>query len=178
MCVSMTEPLQSSYRIRAGDNREHGPVDFATLERWVREARVRLAMPVWSSADNIWRAARDRRELDAVFAAMRDPTAPPVVGPAVNAMAVWSFVLAQFGLCCAIPGIPAIICGFISLSQVRRRGEHGRALAVSGIILGILGLVLGALMVVYMIVLASLGAEGQQQLLQDMLKQLQQSPRR
>ncbi|MBM3890962.1 MAG: DUF4190 domain-containing protein, partial [Verrucomicrobia bacterium] len=167
----MTEPQQPSYRIRAGDNREYGPVDFATLERWLREARVRPTMPVWSSADNMWRPARERQELSAVFAALCDPNAPPVVGPPVNAMAVWSFVLCQFGLCCTLPAIPAIICGFISLSQIRQRGERGRALAVSGIILGVCGLAMGALLVVYMVVLARLGPEGQQQLLQEMLRQ-------
>jgi len=172
----MTEPQQPSYRIRAGDNREYGPVDFATLERWLREARVRPTMPVWSSADNMWRPARERQELSAVFAALCNPNAPPVVGPPVNAMAVWSFVLCQFGLCCTLPAIPAIICGFISLSQIRQRGERGRALAVSGIILGVCGLAMGALLVVYMVVLARLGPEGQQQLLQEMLRQMQQPP--
>lgn len=172
----MTESLQASYRIRAGDYREYGPVDFATLERWVRESRVQPTMLVWSSADNMWRKVREQQELNAIFAALRDPNAPPVVGPPVNKMAVWSFVLAQLGLCCGLPGIPAVICGIISLSQIRKRGERGRALAVSGIILGVLGLLLGFLMVIYTVLIASLGPEGQQQLFQDMLKQMHQPP--
>jgi len=87
----MTEPSSITYRVR-GAGREYGPVDFATLERWVREARVTRNTAVWSSSDGQWRAARERRELDAAFAAWIEADAPPVVGPPVNAQAIWSFV--------------------------------------------------------------------------------------
>ncbi len=169
----MSEPSSISYRIRGDDNREYGPVDFATLERWTREARVTKKMVVWSSADNRWQTAGERRELDAAFAAWLEAGAPPIVGPPVNAQAIWSFVLAQFGLCCCFPAIPAILCGFVSLSQIRKRRERGRVLAVSGIILGFAGLVLGALSIIYFWVVASLDPAGQQQLLDNYMRQLQ-----
>jgi Domain of unknown function (DUF4190)/GYF domain 2 len=167
----MTEQAPITYRVR-GD-REYGPVDFAVLERWTHEARVTRNTAIWSSSDGQWRAAGERRELDAAFAAWVAADAPPVTGPPVNAQAIWSFVLAQFGLCCCLPAIPAIICGFISLGQIRRRHDRGRALAVSGIILGFCGLVLGALFVVYSVLIASLDDATKQQILDGYLKQLQ-----
>ncbi len=169
----MSEPSSISYRLRGGDEREYGPVDLATLERWTREARLTKTTAVWSSADNQWRAAGGRRELNAAFAAWLDASAPPIVGPPVNAQAIWSFVLAQFGLCCCFPAIPAIICGFISLSQIRKRRERGRVLAVSGIILGFAGVALGVLSLIYLWLVASMDPAAQQQLLDEYLRRLQ-----
>lgn len=169
----MTDATPASFRIAVGDGVEYGPVALATLERWTREARVTKATMVWSSSDNQWRAAGERRELDAAFAAWLDPNAPSIVGPPVNAQAVWSFVLAQFGLCCCFPAIPAIICGFISLSQIRQRRERGRALAISGIILGFAGVALGVLSAMYVWLVASMEPATQQQLLDSYMKLLQ-----
>ncbi|MCX6909332.1 MAG: DUF4190 domain-containing protein [Verrucomicrobia bacterium] len=169
----MNEPFPISYRVRDADGREYGPVDLATLERWTREARLTKTTAVWSSANGQWRAAGERRELDAAFAAWLEAGAPPVVGPPVNAQAVWSFVLAQFGLCCCFPAIPAIICGFISLAQIRQRRERGRALAVSGIILGFAGLVLGVLGAIYVWLVANMDPAEKQQLLDEYLRRLQ-----
>jgi hypothetical protein len=169
----MTDATPSSFRIAVVAGVEYGPVDLATLERWTREARVTKATMVWSSSDNQWRAAGERRELDAAFAAWLDPNAPPIVGPPVNAQAVWSFALAQFGLCCCFPAIPAIICGFISLSQIRRRRERGRALAISGIILGFASVALGVLSAIYVWLVASMDPATQQQLLDSYVKMLQ-----
>lgn len=162
-------------RVRTGDGREFGPADGATLDRWARESRVLPSTLVWSSADNAWRPARERRELDAAFASLRDPNAPPVARPPLNTMAVWSFVLAQFGLCCGFPAIPAILCGFVSLRQIRARGDRGRGLAVSGIILGFCGLALGALSLVLWVMMMSLDPGALQQILNEQLRQLEQA---
>ncbi|MBI5687105.1 MAG: DUF4190 domain-containing protein [Verrucomicrobia bacterium] len=169
----MTEPFSISYRVCGGDEREYGPVDIATLERWTREARLTKATMVWSSSDSQWRAAGERRELDAAFAAWFQAGAPPVVGPPVNAQAIWSFVLAQLGLCCFPFAIPCVICGFVSLSQIRQRRERGRALAICGIILGFAGLLLGVLSIIYIWLVASLDPAAQQQLLDEYLRRLQ-----
>lgn len=162
-----------TYRIRSADGREYGPVDLATLQRWVREARVNASTVVWSSADPVWRPARERRELDEVFAELRASNAPPVIGPLVNPMAIWSFVLAQLGMCCCVPAIPAIICGMVSLSQIRERGERGRVLAISGITLGVLGVVLNILVAILFGMAPMLNADQLQKILDELLKQLQ-----
>jgi hypothetical protein len=161
----MSASVPFAYRMRAGDGHEFDVVDSATLERWVRESRVTPATLVWSAADNAWRAARDRRELEAAFASLRDANVPPVAGPPVNAMSVWSFVLAQLGLCCFPFAVPCIICGFVSLRQIRARGERGRGLAVSGIVLGFCGLALGALTLLYIWLVASLPPEVLQEMI-------------
>jgi Domain of unknown function (DUF4190) len=58
--------------------------------------------------------------------------------------------LAIAALCCGVAqviagplaGIPAIILGFMSLGQIERSGEQGRGLAVTGLVLGIVGTIL------------------------------------
>jgi hypothetical protein len=169
----MNEPSTISYRVRGGDEREYAAADAATLERWAREARLTKATLVWSSADGQWREAGERRELDAAFAAWNAPHAPPVVGPPVNTQAIWCFVLAQFGLCCCLPAIPAIVCGFLALSQIRRQRERGRVLAVSGIILGFAGLALGVLFVIYCWLVGNMDPSERQQLIETYLRWLQ-----
>ncbi|WP_250404768.1 DUF4190 domain-containing protein [Streptomyces cellostaticus] len=60
----------------------------------------------------------------------------------VNGLAITSLV---FGLLCCLPGL-GLVFGLIALRQVRRRGERGTALAVTGSVLSGIGLALWALM--------------------------------
>jgi len=71
----------------------------------------------------------------------------PVAVPS-NRLAVAALVcgLGQFVLGLLLLGnillaIPAIICGAIALKQTRLRGERGRSMAIVGLVLGILGVV-------------------------------------
>jgi Domain of unknown function (DUF4190) len=69
--------------------------------------------------------------------------------------------LAIAALCCAIgqfiagpfAGIAAIVLGSISLKQIRLTGEDGRGLAMTGLILGIVGTLLGVLLIVFFLAL-------------------------
>jgi hypothetical protein len=67
--------------------------------------------------------------------------------------------LAIAALCCSIgqviagpfAGIAAIVLGAISLKQIRVSGEDGRGMAMTGLILGILGTILMVLAIVFFI---------------------------
>jgi Domain of unknown function (DUF4190) len=70
--------------------------------------------------------------------------------------------LAIAALCCGIgqiiagpfAGIPAVILGFMSLGQIRQSGEDGRGMAITGLVLGIVGLVLTVLIVLLLVAFA------------------------
>jgi hypothetical protein len=70
-------------------------------------------------------------------------------GRGTNALAITS-------LCCAIgqiilgplAGIPAVITGAMSLGQIARSGEDGRGMAITGLVLGIIGLILTVLFII------------------------------
>jgi Domain of unknown function (DUF4190) len=67
--------------------------------------------------------------------------------------------LAIAALCCGIgqvfagpiAGIPAVILGFMSLGQIARTGEDGRGMAITGLVLGIVGLILTVLFIILFI---------------------------
>ncbi|WP_405618715.1 DUF4190 domain-containing protein [Streptomyces sp. NBC_00076] len=63
----------------------------------------------------------------------------PYARPApVNALAVASLVL---GVLCCVPAV-GLVLGLVALGQIRRKGERGRSMAVTGSVLSSLGLVL------------------------------------
>jgi Domain of unknown function (DUF4190) len=83
--------------------------------------------------------------------------------PRNNRVAIAALVcgVAQFVLGLLIVGnivlaIPAIICGAIGLKQTRQRGESGRGMAIAGLVLGILGVVYFAIIVVVLVILGSI----------------------
>jgi len=70
-----------------------------------------------------------------------------------NGLAIASLVLGLGQIFLWIlSGIPAIICGHIALSQIKRTGQDGRGMAIAGLILGYLGLVAFVLLIVVVIV--------------------------
>jgi Domain of unknown function (DUF4190) len=73
-------------------------------------------------------------------------------GRATNSLAIAAL---SCGIAQIIAGplatIPAIVCGFASLGQIRRSGEEGRGMAKVGLTLGVIGLVLEVLVVVLLV---------------------------
>lgn len=85
------------------------------------------------------------------------PPPPPGVAPAGgknNGMAIASLVCALVGICCGVGSILGIIFGFIALNQIKRTGQGGAGMAKAGIIIGF---VLIALWIIYVIVMAATG---------------------
>ncbi|MEU0071233.1 DUF4190 domain-containing protein [Streptomyces sp. NPDC006332] len=63
----------------------------------------------------------------------------PYARPApVNALAVASLVL---GILCCVPAV-GLVLGLVALGQIRRKGERGRSMAITGSVLSSLGLAL------------------------------------
>ena len=67
--------------------------------------------------------------------------------------------LAIAALCCAIgqviagpfAGIPAVVLGSMSLKQIRQTGEDGQGMAMTGIVLGIVGTLLFVVLIIFFI---------------------------
>ncbi len=91
---------------------------------------------------------------------------PGQPGPYFQATAGWPQMagrrtnsLAIAALCCGIgqfiagpfAGIPAIILGAISLGQIRASGEDGRGMAMTGLVLGIIGTILFVLFILLVV---------------------------
>ncbi|MBS1907172.1 MAG: DUF4190 domain-containing protein [Actinobacteria bacterium] len=68
----------------------------------------------------------------------------PTMG--TNIMAILSLVFAF------VFSLLGVIFGHVALSQIRRSGEQGRGLAIAGLVIGYLGLVAAAVVVILWIV--------------------------
>jgi Domain of unknown function (DUF4190) len=79
------------------------------------------------------------------------PPPPPVPQPTPRTAptAVWSLVLAILSFTCGwlVTAIPAMICGHVARSKIRKSGGAlgGKGIATTGLILGYVALVLGAM---------------------------------
>jgi hypothetical protein len=79
------------------------------------------------------------------------PPPPPQSKPVVRIalIAIWSLVLAVLSFTCGwlLTAIPAVICGHIAWSKIRKSGGalRGKRIATGGLILGYIALVLGIL---------------------------------
>ncbi|WP_051301053.1 protein kinase domain-containing protein [Actinomadura rifamycini] len=66
-----------------------------------------------------------------------NPHPNPHVKPPLNSYAIYALTFGLVGLVtCGLPSIPAIVAGHIAWSRVRRSGERGLGLAITGIALG------------------------------------------
>src|SRR6266446_8908488 len=79
------------------------------------------------------------------------PSAPSVSQPVLHTApaAIWSLVLAILSFTCGwlFTAIPAVICGHIARSKIRKSGGalRGKGIATAGLILGYIALVIGAM---------------------------------
>lgn len=75
------------------------------------------------------------------------PPAVPLTVPRTPAVAIWSLILAVLSFTCGwlFTAIPAVICGHIARSKIRKSGGAlgGKGIATTGLILGYIALVLG-----------------------------------
>lgn len=75
------------------------------------------------------------------------------VGSATNQKATWALILGILGpFCCGIfTAIPALILGIVARKEIDASGgsQTGRGMAIAGIILGIVGIVVSVLFIVF-----------------------------
>ena len=84
-------------------------------------------------------------------------------GAKTNVLALVSLIASIAGIVIAwgIGSIVGIICGHISLSQIKKTGEEGRGMAVAGLIVGYIGLALAILSVIIIaIIFGTIAASG------------------
>src|SRR5438552_1987778 len=77
------------------------------------------------------------------------PPAVPQTVPRTPTVAIWSLVLAILSFFCGwlLTAIPAVICGHVARSKIRKSGGalRGEGIATAGLILGYIALVLGVM---------------------------------
>jgi hypothetical protein len=152
----------------ANERGEQVPIRGDELSTLVQRGAIGPDTLVWREGMVDWQPCRLARP--ELFASLPMPPALPYQVPqteSADGLAVASLVLGIIGLlymCCYFAGIPfsiaAVICGHISRSRIRHRGEgKGNSLALAGLITGYVGIALLVISVITLIVgaLASSG---------------------
>lgn len=136
------------YKIIGADGKEYSSVSLEQLQRWVGEGRVNAQTRVQQEGEPEWRTAAELPELSAFFAAAAPE--PAVISKAAEeeqkkGLAITSFVLGLVsfvGCLTVLTGIPAIICGHLARTRVRRLPNEygGGGFAIAGLVLGYLSI--------------------------------------
>jgi uncharacterized membrane protein len=69
-----------------------------------------------------------------------------------NGTAIAAMLLGFASIAMGVTAIPAIICGHIARGQIKRTGEQGEGMAMTGLVLGYLVVVFGVLLVLFVTV--------------------------
>lgn len=88
-----------------------------------------------------------------------EPALPTTLSPRPSALAIWSLVLGILGVVllvvCIGPlcAIPAIICGHMAYSRIKRSGGAltGEGMALAGLITGYIGIAIGVVLIPFML---------------------------
>jgi len=123
-------------------------------------AEGRLTLEEFHTRSDALLQAKTYAELGSLTADLQKPVAYrpqpgyPAYAPPTNSLAIASLVcgLSQF-FAPFIAGIPAIVCGHVARSQIRRTGERGDGMAMAGLVLGYIGVVGPILLVLLAILL-------------------------
>jgi hypothetical protein len=146
------------YRIIGVDGREYGPFSGDQIRQWIAESRANAATPTRAEASTEWKPLGSIPEFSMLFAASAQAPAVPAIfapaaasGPRMNGLALAGFILGlisfPFGIFCCCFGpicnLIAIVLCLMGLSQINRRPDvyNGKAFAIAGVVLAILGLV-------------------------------------
>lgn len=147
------------YIVLGTDKKEYGPIDAATVERWIAERRATGSTLVRRATEpaDAFKALSTFSEFQAVLNASVAPASPPVLAGTAgnpstaparpsNGLSIASFICGMASLTCAfLTGIPAIIMGHIAYARAGRQpARYGsRNLALAGLILGYVGCLVG-----------------------------------
>lgn len=163
------------YRIIGADQKEYGPITADQLRQWISEGRINANTKVQAEGSGIWKTVGELPEFGVTLpppppAPRYAPGAPISMGPPpekTNMVALWAMICGIVGVFCCqiILGPLALILGIVALSQIKKNPhEKGSGMAITGIVLGILALLLVAAFLVLMLAFP------------DMLKNLQNFP--
>ena len=153
------------YKILGSDQKEYGPITGDQVRQWIAERRLHAQSLVRLDGSLTWIPLAQLPEFSAALAAS-GPAALSVaaIAPRTNPMAITGMIMGIIALltvfCClpvlfGLPGllfsVLGIIFSSIALAQIKKNPEyeHGKGLAITGLVLFILSLALFIVMIAF-----------------------------
>ena len=150
--------MPQTYEIIGGDHRPHGSVTGEELCQWIREGRASNQTMVRISGQKTWQPIGAFPEFLGPLQGL--PWAPVnQPPPKTHSLAVTSLVLGIVALLFfpagVLFGVPAAYCGHRAHSQIAQSGGElgGTGLATAGLVLGYIGTLIGAVMLILFVML-------------------------
>ena len=113
------------------NNQTHGPVSIDQLRAITNSGALNSSSMICAVGNQQW------SPITTII-----PTVAPPAGTNTEPLAIWSFVMSLLGLiCCGVfLAIPAVVCGHMALSNIKKRPQlGGKGLAIAGLIIGYVG---------------------------------------
>jgi len=107
-------------------------------------AEGRLTWDEFDTRSTALMQAKTYAELGSLTADLHKPVVyrQPGNAPPTNSLAIASLVCGLSQVFAPfVAGIPAIVCGHVARSQIRRSGEKGDGMAIAGLALGYIGVI-------------------------------------
>jgi hypothetical protein len=150
------------YKIIGADGNEYGPVSAEQLRQWMAEGRANAQTRIQAEGAADWRPLAEFPEFAPLIPR---PAAPgfvpgPIQGapiPRTNPLATTGLIMGILSLtlgCCCY-GVPfnllGVIFSLVALSQIKQDplNQHGRGLAIAGLVLSLLSFLLAAGLVIF-----------------------------
>ncbi|MBK1854154.1 DUF4339 domain-containing protein [Verrucomicrobiaceae bacterium 5K15] len=157
------------------DNTQHGPVSDLEIRTLISSGEVQPETIIWREGMADWLPLKDVQEFQSVVATSADGTPAPGANPynapqtyagqqpdvgtiPTDALAITSLVCGILAvIICyiwAIFGIPAVICGHMSLKKINNSATPiaGKGMAIAGLICGYIGIGIQVLAIIGFIV--------------------------
>jgi hypothetical protein len=152
------------------DNAQHGPVSDLEIRNLVTSAQIDMNTIVWREGMTEWLPMKDISEFQPAAGNVMDTASPyaspqtyagqaPYVGTIpTDGMSIAALVLGILAVMSCwvggIFGIPAVICGHMSLKKIKYSTVpiQGRGMAIAGLITGYIGIAMSLFFGVFFIV--------------------------
>jgi hypothetical protein len=150
------------YKIIGADGKEYGPVPADVLRQWIDQGRINAQTRILPEGAAEWKPVTELPEFAVALGAgvppalVPEPISLPQI-PRTNQLALTSLILGlvsiTLGLCCfGLPfNLAGIICAILALNQINShpQREHGKGMAIAGLVLCILSVVPHGIMFVH-----------------------------
>jgi len=132
-----------------------GPLSDSEIQDLIGNRTVKTTTMVWNDSMSGWLPVEQTPLstfcLKAVLPPIPPMTSPPSSIKKNEPLAIWSLILGIISIvgCGILTGIPAVLCGHLSLSRIKKTPSlGGRGKALTGLILGYFGLLIVAVVAV------------------------------
>lgn len=156
------------------DNAQHGPISELEIRNLISTGKIDSSTIIWREGMPDWKALQEVQEFQAGSSLeLNSPYSPPSTENTVayhsqamptSGLAIASMICGIIGIIASCMymgfffGIPAVICGHISLKKIKLSNSpiQGRGMAITGLITGYLSIIVSLCIIGFLVFMFTL----------------------